>query len=69
MSRYLPKINEYACVAHGDCAVTAPGVFTVDVTAEVVGDGPPELMLEAARACPAAAITVVDAETGEQVYP
>ena len=35
----------------------------------VVGDGPRELLLEAAEACPAGAISVVDADTGEQIYP
>ena len=35
----------------------------------VIGDGPDELILEAAEACPALAITVIDAETGEAVFP
>ena len=33
----------------------------------VTGSGPDELVLEAARACPAMAIEVVDADTGEPV--
>lgn len=67
--RYVPQIDAGACAAHGDCEAVAPQVFRVDDIAEVVGDGPPELILKAAQACPAAAISVVDQDTGEQVYP
>jgi ferredoxin len=63
----VPRIDELACCAHGDCAAIAPGVFTVDEIAVVTGSGPDELLIEAARACPAAAIELVDAETGEPV--
>ena len=63
----LPRIDEMACCAHGDCAAIAPGVFTVDEIAVITGSGPDELLIEAARACPAAAIELVDAETGELV--
>jgi ferredoxin len=63
----VPRIDELACCAHGDCAAIAPGVFTVDEVAVVTGSGPDELLIEAARACPAMAIELFDAETGEQV--
>ena len=66
---YVPQIDQSACAAHGDCAVVAPDVFRVDEVAEVIGVGTPESVLAAAEACPAAAITVVDSETGEQIYP
>ena len=67
---YVPSIDESACSAHGDCAAVAPDVFRVDAeVASVIGIGTPEAVLEAAEACPAAAITVVDTETGEQIYP
>ena len=32
-----PYIDEDACLAHGDCALVAPGVFTVTDIAEVTG--------------------------------
>ena len=35
----------------------------------MIGDGPDELILEAAEACPSLAITVTDSETGETVFP
>ncbi len=65
----IAQIDEPACIAHGDCALLAPSVFEVDEVARVIGDGPVEVLIEAAESCPAAAIYVVDADTGEQIYP
>jgi len=65
----IPNIDEFTCAAHGDCALVAPDVFTVDDIAIVTGEGSDEAILEAARACPAGAITVTDKDTGEQIYP
>ena len=67
--RCIAKVDELECSAHGDCALVAPGVFEVDDVARVVGDGSRELLIEAADACPSAAISVFDADSGEQVYP
>ncbi len=66
---YLPTIDESACAAHGDCVTIAPNVFELEDIAVVVGGGSDELILEAAQACPSLAITVLDSETGEQVFP
>jgi len=66
---YIPKIDRGACAAHGDCVDVAPGVFALGETAEVIGEGPDDLILRAAEACPALAIEVIDSETGETVYP
>ena len=65
----IAKVDDTACSAHGDCVLIAPGVFEVDDVARVVGEGPPGLLIEAAESCPAAAISVVDTDTGAQVYP
>ena len=47
ISRYLDAIR--ACrAAHGDCVDIAPGVFELESVAVVVGEGPAELILEAA---------------------
>jgi ferredoxin len=67
--KLIPQIDESACAAHGDCLDVAPGVFELEEVAIVVGGGPPDVILAAARACPSAAISVIDADTGEQVYP
>jgi len=44
-------------------------VFELDEAAVVIGEGPDELITKAAEACPALAITVIDRETGETIYP
>jgi ferredoxin len=67
--RLIPTIDAGACSAHGDCVDIAPEVFDLEETAVVIGDGPDELILEAAKACPSLAITVTDSETGETVFP
>jgi ferredoxin len=67
--RYLPRIDEGACAGHGDCVAIAPDVFELDEIARVIGTGTPELILEAAEACPSVAISVFDQDSGEQVYP
>jgi ferredoxin len=64
-----PHIDELACAAHGDCALAAPGVFTIEDIAIVTGTGSDDQILQAASSCPAGAITVTNARTGEQVYP
>ncbi len=66
---YLAEIDEAACAAHGDCVDVAPHVFALDDIARVIGTGPDGLLLEAAETCPSTAIRLVDAETGDQVYP
>ena len=66
---FVAKVDEFSCSAHGDCAVVAPDVFRVEDIAEVVGTAPVDVLVKAAEACPAMAITVVDEDSGEQVYP
>ena len=62
-------IDRDACLAYGDCAALAPEAFEVDDTAHLVGSAPLRQMVDAARACPTEAITLVDAESGGQVAP
>jgi ferredoxin len=65
----VAQIDGPACIAHGDCALLAPEVFEVDDIARVIGEAPVEVLIEAAESCPAGAISVVDADTGERIYP
>jgi ferredoxin len=66
----LPSVDPEVCAGRGECLFIAPQVFTIEVdVASVIGTGPDELILEAARACPSQAITVTDAQTGAQVHP
>jgi ferredoxin len=66
---YVAQIDESACAAHGDCEAIAPEIFSVDGVAVVIADGPDELMIEAARVCPAVAIVITEQTTGEQRFP
>ena len=66
---YLIQIDEGACAAHGDCVDIAPQVFALEDVARVIGQGPDELLLAAAEACPSVAIRLVDAETAAPIYP
>ena len=66
---YLPIIDAASCICSGDCQELCPSAFRVDDCAEVIGDAPDEQILAAARECPTEAITVIDSETGSQVYP
>ncbi len=66
---YTAHVDENTCSAHGDCEELAPEIFRLDDVAVVIGTGQDELMLEAARACPAVAISITDSSTGEQIYP
>ncbi len=63
-------VDNNSCSGHGDCVDVAPSLFRLDGDiAEVLADGPPDLLVEAAEACPAAAISVEEVETGEQLFP
>lgn len=66
---YLVEIDDGACAAHGDCVDVAPEVFVLDDVARVIGHGPDEVLLAAAEACPSVAIRVIDAASGEPIYP
>ncbi len=62
-------IDEASCLAHGDCAEIAPDVFRVDEFAVVVGSAPLSELRAAAEACPACAISIIDVESGQPLYP
>lgn len=66
---FIASVDAGGCIAQGDCVEIAPEVFRLDDTSVVIGSGSEELLLEAAEACPTSAISVVDAETGEPIYP
>lgn len=66
---YIAVVDPNECSAHGDCVEIAPEVFRLDDVAVVIGAGPAAKILEAANSCPAVAISVVDEETGETVFP
>ena len=69
MKKVRVHIDRDACLAYGDCAELAPEAFEVDDVARLVGSAPLRKLVNAARACPTEAITLIDAETGEQLAP
>ena len=73
MASLKVTVNKTRCISSGDCVETAPAVFQLDADekSEVVNpSGAPEAtILAAARSCPVKAITVVNEETGEQLFP
>jgi ferredoxin len=66
---YVAVVEPDECLAHGDCVEVAPEVFRLDDTAVVIGTAPVELLQEAAEACPAQAISILEEETGAVLYP
>jgi ferredoxin len=73
MAKLKTTVSKAKCIASEDCVQTAPGVFQLDGEgkSEVYNQtgAPDNVILAAARACPAKAITVIDEESGAQLYP
>jgi ferredoxin len=73
MASLKVTVNKTRCISSGDCVETAPAVFQLDADekSDVVNpSGAPEAtIVAAARSCPVKAITVVNEETGEQLFP
>ena len=66
----IAQIDDALCLGHGDCVHAAPGVFILEGdVAQQQAPGSDEQLRRAARACPAGAIVLVDAETGTEVDP
>lgn len=66
---YKAAVDPDECSAHGDCVELAPEVFVLGEVAEVIGIAPPDVLVRAAEACPAVAISIVDEDSGEQLFP
>lgn len=71
--RYSILIDTNACIACGLCAELAPKIFTSDAQMKSVVLENPEIdldtLMNAAQSCPTGAITVIDTETGEKLWP
>ena len=71
MTRWVVAVDKAACIGSAICVGIAPGRFALDerqrsgpLVAEIVPD---EAVRDAAASCPAEAISLVDADTGEPV--
>jgi ferredoxin len=74
MARKLEVTVESTCISSGYCRNHAPDVFGTGPARKsvVIADGPVEetpKLVEAFESCPVEAISAVDAETGEDVFP
>lgn len=73
MPRYEAEVDPTVCTAAQMCVSIAPETFVFDAEAGVTraegGPSEDEGVLDAAETCPVEAITVRDADTGEQVFP
>jgi ferredoxin len=67
----VARVDARACAAHGDCVDITPHAFALndDDVAVVTGPATLEELMAAAEGCPSVAISVVDADTGDQLYP
>ena len=67
------SVDQAVCVGNAACVGTAPDVFVLDdnrqATVADSAGAARDLIVEAAENCPVSAITVVDAATGEALYP
>ena len=74
MARNLRVLVDHStCVGNAMCETFAPNVFRLNDNRQSEAVNPSgdsaEKVLEAAENCPVSAITVEDAETGEQLFP
>lgn len=68
------RIDRSVCIGAATCVALAPKAWALDGEAKAVildtaSSETDEALLNAAKGCPVAAITIIDNETGKQVYP
>jgi ferredoxin len=73
MAKLTITVNQSRCIGSADCTETAPAVFQLDDEGKSAVVNPAgandNTIVAAARSCPVKAITVVDEETGTQLFP
>ena len=67
------RVDHNVCVGNAMCETFAPNVFRLNDNRQSEAVDPAgdrvDKVLEAAENCPVCAITVEDADTGEQLFP
>jgi len=67
------SVNTVKCQSYRRCLAVAPAVFGIDPDGKAqvlpAADAPRDIILKAARSCPYRAITAVDEDSGEQLFP
>lgn len=73
MPRFLISVDHNRCVGSRICVLVAPGVFGLDENLQSRVLDPAgaddDAILSAAEGCPMMAISLVDAATGQRVFP
>jgi ferredoxin len=72
--KYTMRIDRSLCIGAATCVALAPKAWELDDEAKAIildsaGEESDDALVNAAKGCPVAAITIVDNETGEQVFP
>jgi len=72
--KYTMKINRNICIGAATCVALAPKAWKLDDEAKAIildsaDQELDEALLNAAKGCPVAAITIIDNETGKQIFP
>jgi ferredoxin len=73
-SKYIIEYHRDLCIGVAVCTAIAPNTFEMDdenkaVLIKTPELDPDEVILAAAQSCPALAIIIKDAATGEQIFP
>lgn len=71
--KWTVTINRNLCIGAASCIAVAPKAFNLDNEAKAIflptaEEELPETILDAAKACPVAAIIIKD-ENGKQIFP
>jgi ferredoxin len=73
MTKFRVELNQAKCQSYNKCVATAPGFFELDDNRRVrlVGEAEAidDIVVTAARSCPYRVISVIDSESGEQIFP
>ena len=73
VGKYKIKVIRAQCIGAGPCAAVSPDTFKIyaenKAVVEETSTDSPENIIMAAQSCPARAIVIEDAETGEKICP
>ena len=68
------RIDRNLCIGAATCVALAPKAYALDNEAKAIyldsaAEESDEALLEAAKGCPVAAISIIDNTTGKQIFP
>lgn len=72
--KYTMRIDRSLCIGAATCVALAPKAWQLDEEAKAIiiesaDQESDDALINAAKGCPVAAITIINNETGEQVFP